>query len=116
MPNSTYGSRPNHTELFAVIVAGLGHILIELNSSLLVARYYNLAVSIVFLAYLVWRIRRSPEALRVWGFRIDNLGVAAVAQSKFLMIGIIFLIGFALVSNSPGLPRTFWLTIALYPI
>jgi hypothetical protein len=113
---NSYGSRPNYFELTAIILAGLGHIAVELNYSLSVATYYNVAVSIAFLLYVIWRVRTSPGTFRTWGFRYDNLASAAAAHSKFLVVGIIALVVFAMVTQSPGLPRTFWLTVALYPI
>ena len=111
-----YGSGPCYGELIAILLVGLVHILVELGFSGFAAGAYNVAVSVAFLAYLGWRIRRSPGVLRAWGFRTDNLLVASIAQFRFLAVGILALIAFALVTESPGLPRSFWLTVALYPV
>jgi membrane protease YdiL (CAAX protease family) len=54
--------------------------------------------------------------LRVWGFRTDNFREAALAQLRFLAVGIVVLLAYAVVTASPGLPSTFWLTVALYPL
>lgn len=111
-----YGTRPCYGELAAILLVGLGHIIVELGYSGTAATFYNLAVSIAFLGYLIWRIRRTPGVFRAWGFRSDNLIPAALAQLPFLAVGVVTLIGFAMVTESPGLPKTFWLTVALYPV
>lgn len=116
MQNDEYASRPCYGELFAILFAGLAHILIELGLSGYAASAYNVAVSIAFLVYLAWRIRRTPGVLRVWGFRTDNFRAASLAQLRFLAVGVVVLIAYAVVTASPGLPRTFWLTVALYPV
>ncbi len=116
MRDDGYGSRPCYGELAAILLVGLGHIIIELGYSRTAATFYNIAVSIAFLGYLIWRTRRTPGVFRAWGFRTDNLIPAALAQLRFLAVGVVTLIGFALVAESPGLPKTFWLTVALYPV
>jgi Type II CAAX prenyl endopeptidase Rce1-like len=116
MPTNQYGDQPCYGELAAIVLAGLGHIFVEVALSLPAAQVYNLSVSIVFLAYVVWRVRRSPQAIRVWGFRADNLLSAVKSQLPFLIAAIAGLVGFSIFTGSPGLPKTFWFTIALYPI
>lgn len=111
-----YGGSPCYGELVAITLAGLAHIIVELGLSKVAATAYNVGVSMVFLAYLIWRIRRSPAALRVWGFRADNLVPAMLAQCAFVTIGFVVLVGLAVFTDLPGLPRTFWLTVALYPV
>lgn len=116
MRDDGYGSRPCYGELAAILLVGLGHIIIEVGYSRTAATFYNIAISIAFLGYLIWRTRRTPGVLRAWGFRTDNLIPAALGQLRFLAVGVVTLIGFALVAESPGLPKTFWLTVALYPV
>jgi len=111
-----YGTRPCYGELAAILLVGLLHIVVELVYSAGAAIAYNIAVSIAFLAYLIWRIRRTPGVVRAWGFRTDNVKAATVAQLHFVAVGILALIAYAFVTKSPGLPRTFWLTVALYPV
>lgn len=111
-----YGSRPCYAELAAILLAGLAHIVIELSLSAVAATAYNVAVSLAFLAYLLWRLRSSPGALRVWGFRADNLLPAMRAQVGFAGLGAAALIGLAAFTELPGLPHTFWLTLVLYPV
>jgi membrane protease YdiL (CAAX protease family) len=111
-----YGARPNYGELTAILLAGLAHIVVELGISGVAATACNVAASIGFLAYLTWRIRRSPGALRVWGLRTDNLLAAMTAQFRFVAVGVMALAGLAIFTDLPGLPRTFWLTAALYPV
>jgi hypothetical protein len=67
----------------AVVAAGALHVVSELVLSWVVAASFNAVVSIAFLAYVVWRARRSPGALRAWGMRRDNLGPAFAAQLAF---------------------------------
>lgn len=111
-----YGTRPCYGELATILLVGILHIVVELAYSGSAAITYNIAVSIAFLAYLIWRIRQTPGVLRAWGFRTDNLKAATLAQLRFVAVGILALIAFAFVTKSPGLPRTFWLTVALYPV
>ena len=111
-----YGSRPSYGELVAILLLGLGHIVLEVSFSGTEAAIYNAVVSVSFLAYLAWRIRRTPGVMRIWGFRVDNLWPAFRAYLPFLGAAIATLVVFAVVTDSPGLPRTFWLTVALYPV
>ncbi|MEM7312338.1 MAG: CPBP family glutamic-type intramembrane protease [Planctomycetota bacterium] len=116
MSTDRYGDQPCFGELVAIVLIGLGHVIIEVAFTLQVAKFYNVAVSIAAVSYIVWRVRRSPNALRVWGFRTDNIGPAMRAQLPFLAVSIIGLIVFAVVTGSAGLPKTFWFTIVLYPV
>lgn len=116
MQDEEYGSRPCYGELVAIVLVGLLHIVVELGFSGVAATFYNVAASIAFLGYLVWRIRRIPGVFRAWGFRTDNLMPASLAQLRFFAVGVVALIIFALVTESSGLPRTFWFTAALYPV
>ena len=116
LSTDTYGSRPSYAELVAILCVGLGHLVIELGLSGVAATVYNVAVSLMFLAYLIWRILTTPGVLRTWGFRTDNLAPAALAYLPFVVLGVVALIVFAKVTGSPGLPETFWLTVALYPV
>jgi len=116
MAESHYGSRPCYGELIAVVMAGVGHIVIELLVNWEAGSVYNMAVSLSFLSYIIWRIRRTPGVMRIWGFRTDNLAEAFRAQFKFVVVGAVALGVFAVFLSPHGLPITFWLTLALYPI
>ena len=116
MHSNDYGSRPSYGELVAIVFAGAAHVLVELGSSPLVATVYNVAVSLAFVGYVGWRIRRTPNVLRIWGIRKDNLVPAALAQSGLVAVGVVGLVSYAAVVTSIALPNTFWLTIVLYPI
>ena len=111
-----YTSRPCYPELIAVILAGLLHVLLETLVSESSAIYFNGIVSIAFIAYLVWRGMRSKGVLRAWGMRRDNFWPALRAHLPFVIVSVIVVIGFGVVNNSLNLPRSFWFTIALYPI
>ena len=116
MAESDYGTRPCYGELIAVVLAGIGHIVIELVFNWEAGSVYNVAVSLSFLGYIIWRIRRTPGVMRIWGFRADNLAEAFIAQFKFVAVGVVALGIFAVFLSPHGLPVTFWLTLALYPI
>ena len=89
-----YASRPCYGELFAILLAGLVHILVEVRFSDAFARAYNAGVSIAFVVYLVWRIRRTPGVLRIWGFRRDNFWPALRAQAWFVAVGVLAVLNF----------------------
>ena len=108
--------RPRYGELVAVLLAGLGHVIVEIGSSELVARGYNAVVSIAFVAYVAWRIPRTPGVLRTWGLRRDNFFPALRAHLGFVAVGASGLIVFAGIAGSLALPHTFWVTLALYPV
>ena len=116
MSTDRYGDQPFYGELIAIVLIGLGHVIIEVAFTLQAAKFYNVAVSIAAITYIVWRVRRSPNALYVWGFRTDNFGPAIRSQLPFLALSIVGLIIFGVFTGSAGLPKTFWFTIALYPI
>ena len=111
-----YANRPCYPELIAVILAGLLHVLLETLVSESSAIYFNGIVSIAFIAYLVWRGMRSKGVLRAWGMRRDNFWPALRAHLPCVIVSVIVVIGFGVVNNSLNLPRSFWFTIALYPI
>ncbi|MCP3917232.1 MAG: hypothetical protein GY711_16920 [bacterium] len=75
-------------ELVSVVVAGALHVTTELATSLSVSRAYNGTACVVFLGYVVWRVRQDPSVLRTWGFRTDNLRQAGWAYAAFVGIGV----------------------------
>lgn len=113
---SDYGSRPCYGELAAVLLAGLGHVVLELGHSGTAATVYNVAVSLAFFGYLVWRVRSTPGVLRYWGFRRDNLAPALRAHAPFVVATTAALSVYAALTDYDGLPATFWLTVVLYPV
>jgi len=104
VPADGYANRPCYGELVAIVLSGLVHVLVELGFSSLVATGYNVSVSIAFLVYVVWRVRRTPGVLRVWGFRTDNFAPAARAQLWFVAVGVLTFIAFAVATKSPVMP------------
>ena len=116
MGSREYGTAPCYGELIAVLAAGLLHVVTELGLSESAAVVYNVAVSLGFAVYLVWRARRSRGALRAWGMRLDNFRPALLALGAFGIVGAAAIIGYGLVLGSVALPATFWLTLALYPV
>ena len=101
-----YATRPCYGELVTILLVGLVHILVEIGFSDLVAQVYNAGVSIAFLVYVAWRIRRTPGVLRIWGLRCDNFFSAAGAQLWFVAAAALALVVFA-VSQSLLLPSMF---------
>ena len=116
MAESGYGRGPNYPELVAIVLIGAGHILTELSFSATAAVVYNVAVSVGFLGYLFWRFVTVPEVSRRWGFRTDNIGAALKIHMPFVAAAIAGLAVFAVATAYDGLPVTFWLTVALYPV
>jgi membrane protease YdiL (CAAX protease family) len=116
MKRDEYASRPCFGELVAIILAGLGHVLAEIRFSESIAQLYNVGISIAFVVYLIWRIRRTTGVLRVWGMRRDNFWPALRVQLTFGAVGVLVLISFGAATESLALPGTFWMTVALYPI
>ncbi len=111
-----YADGPCYPELIAVVVVGALHVATEIFTSDSNARLYNAVVSVVFLGYLAWRVRRSKAAFRAWGMRTDNFLPALRAQLVFGAVGAVALLGFGVATGALLLPITFWLTVGLYPI
>lgn len=111
-----YPEGPRVGELVAVIAAGTAHVLTELLLSEAVAFGVSAAVSVAFLGYLAWRVRVTPGVVRAWGMRGDNFSEALRAHLPFVAAGAAALLMFGAASGSFGLPATFWLTLALYPM
>jgi hypothetical protein len=111
-----YGNGPCYPELVAIVVVGLLHVATELGSSDVTARLYNVVASIAFAIYVVWRVRRGKDVLRIWGMRRDNFWLAARAQLPFAVIAVLVLTGFGAATGALRLPESFWITLALYPI
>ncbi len=107
--------RPCYGELAAIVLAGTGHVLAELLVSPAMGNFYNIGASIVFVGYLVWRLRRTPEILGTWGMRRDNFRPALRAQLVFGAAAGLVLIGVGAALGPLSLPWTFWVTLGLYP-
>ncbi len=103
-------------ELVAIVLAGTGHVLAELLVSPATGNLYNIGVSIAFVGYLGWKVRRTPGILRTWGMRRDNFGLAIRTQLLFGLVGAGVLIGVGAALGPLSLPWTFWGTLCLYPI
>ena len=116
MESNEYRNRPCYGELWAIILAGLVHVLTEIGLSESIALFYSASISIAFVGYLLWRAMRTRGVLKTWGMRSDNFWPALRAQLAFGVVGVIVLVGVGAASGSLALPRTFWLTVALYPI
>jgi membrane protease YdiL (CAAX protease family) len=99
-----------------MLALGALHVLTELAFSEATAHGYNAAVSVAVIGYLVWRGRHSRGALRAWGMRRDNFAPALRAQLLFATAAAAALIGYGLATDSLYLPRSFWFTVALYPV
>jgi membrane protease YdiL (CAAX protease family) len=95
---------------------GALHVLTEVGFSESTAHWYNAAVAPLVIGYLLWRGRRSRGVLRAWGMRRDNFRPALRAQLGFAAAGALALIGYGLATDSLFLPRSFWFTVALYPL
>lgn len=111
-----YADGPCYPELVAIVLVGALHVATEILASDYTARLYNAIVSAVFVCYLVWRARRSKDAVRAWGMRTDNFWPALRAQLVFGAVGAAALLGFGVANGSLVLPKTFWLTVGLYPV
>ena len=111
-----YANRPCYPELVAILLAGFLHVVIELGFSVAAARLYNAVLSVVVVGYLVWRSRQSQSAVRAWGMRGDNFWPALRAQLIFGAVGALALIAFGVATAPLVLPKSFWLTVGLYPI
>ena len=111
-----YGDGPCYPELAAIILVGILHVVTELGSSPTIATLYNVIVSIAFVAYLIWRVRRSSGAVRAWGMRTDNFWPAFRLQLVFGAIGAAILVGYGIATGELFLPQTFWMTVGIYPI
>lgn len=111
-----YVNRACYPELVAILLVGLLHVVTELRFSESAAQRYNAVVSVVGLGYLIWRGRRSKGAMRAWGMRRDNFWPALRAQSIFGAACALALIAFGVATGSLALPKSFWLTVGIYPV
>lgn len=115
-PSNDYADRPCYPELIAIIIAGALHVASEVVLSLSVARIYNALASLCFLIYVGWRATHTKGVFTVWGMRRDNFGAALRAQLGVAAPAVLFFVGLGIVWGSFPLPKTFWLTLALYPV
>lgn len=114
--SASYADGPCVPELVAVLLAGTAHILTELLLSEPIAFGVSAVLSVAFLGYLVWRVRRTPHVLRLWGMRRDNFAPALIAHLAFVALGAVVLLGYGFAIDSLNFPPTFLVTVALYPI
>jgi len=112
----SYAGGPCHPELAAIALIGLTHIVLETTVSEAVALWFSGVAALVFVGYLLWRARGGAPVLRAWGVRRDNFWVALGAQLPIVVGGGVAILGYGLAVGSLGLPRGFWLTLALYPV
>jgi membrane protease YdiL (CAAX protease family) len=97
-------------------LAGLLHVVTELAFAEPVARAYNVVATLGFLVYLVLRARGTPGIARLWGMRRDNFVSALRAQSGFALVAAAAIVVYGLARGGLALPRSFWTTLALYPV
>jgi len=116
MNSDRYSSSPCYLELVSIITAGAIHVTAEVFFSEDTSRVCNAIISMIFVAYVVWRIRTSPGVVRTWGMRTDNFAPAIAAHLGFAAIGALALFGLAFNTGSVEIPTSFWVTVALYPI
>ena len=100
-------------ELTAVVATGGLHLLFE--SVLHAKAAFIVAAGIGWCSYLVWRVRREPEALEVWGLRGDNLAPAfrRAALASVPCAGFLLCLTAILDHQIPLIPLA-WM-LALYP-
>ena len=82
----------------------------------MVARLFNLGVTIAFLVYVAWRTRSTSHVLRIWGMQFSTFWPALRLQLVFGLPGMAVLIAWGIHSNLFPPPRTFWLAVMLYPL
>ena len=116
MNSDRYASRPCYWELVSIIAAGAIHVTAEVLFSEEASRFCNAGISLMFVGYVVWRVRASPGILRIWGMRTDNFAPAIVAHLGFAAFAALVLFGLALRTGSVEIPTSFWVTVGLYPI
>jgi hypothetical protein len=102
------------TEAGLVILTGLAHLVFE---TFLEAKIpFIIGAGLLWLGYLVWRLKTVPGLSREWGLRWDTARPAGLAC---LAVGLPVLIAMTIygfvVENLPP-PPTFWVILALYPI
>ncbi len=114
--SNDYANRPCYPELMAIIAAGCLHVAAEVALSLSVARVFNASASLCFLIYVVWRAIHTKGVFRVWGMRGDNFWTALCAQLSIAAPAVLVFVGLGFVWGSFPLPKTFWLTLGLYPV
>jgi membrane protease YdiL (CAAX protease family) len=107
---------PCYWELVSIIAAGAIHVTAEVVFSETTSRLCNAAISLVFVGYVVWRVRTSAGILRTWGMRTDNFAPAIVAHLGFAAFGALALFGLAATTGSVEIPASFWVAVGLYPI
>ena len=107
---------PNYIELFAILTFGAGHVITEILFDETIARLYNVVVAIGILGYVIWRLLSKKDQCRSWGMRLDNFTKAFRAHLSFAIPALIGMACYGLLFASLRLPRTFWLTVCLYPV
>ncbi|WP_420316050.1 type II CAAX prenyl endopeptidase Rce1 family protein [Ekhidna sp.] len=101
-------------EILAVVITSLGKFIFY---DLLNQRLIFIVIMFLFWSlYLIQKIKKSPETLKHWGFRIDNFKEVLSMVLPFGMISIIgcFVIGFS--QNSIFIHWHFIPIFLLYPL
>ena len=120
--NTTFASR---TELAAVLLTGIGHILLEVLSDGLRGaadtlnrpqQIYNLAACAGWGGYVLWRGIRSTELRRIWGLQKAHFRAALNPALLFAAPAALVLILYGVTTRRFPIPLTFWLVVALYPL
>jgi len=107
---------PHLGELALVVAAGALHVVLELAFSEATALKASAGIVAFVLGYLLWRVRRLPTILGVWGMRRDNFVACLTPHLAFTAIGALSLGFLGAALGSFPLPREFWLVLALYPL
>lgn len=112
-------------ELVAVVLSGLGHILLEVfsdglsgsNGSIVRPQHiFNIAAFMFWGVYLIWRLIRVRGLAAEWGFRRAGFIPALKAGCVFAIVGMIPLLVYGWIYSRFPLPVTFWLVMVLYPV
>lgn len=112
-------------ELFAIVVFGVAHVLIEVfsdgisgseGSIVRPQHIFNVAAFIAWGSYLLWRFASVPGITAEWGFRRDGFIPAVKAGGVFAVLALVPLLIYGAVNSRFPLPLTFWLVMILYSV
>lgn len=122
---SDSGAKTGMFELFAVLLCGAGHVLLEVISDGISGgtgsitrpqHYYNIAAFVSWAAYLLWRLFHVRGLSGEWGFRREGFLKAVKAGGIFASIAVVPLLVYGWIYSRLPLPTTFWLVLFLYPV
>ena len=123
--DASYKEAPCYPELVLALLTGIGHVAIEVTVDGLKGaadalgrpqHVYNFSVSVLWSAYILWRLFRTDGAREAWGSRAGGFSQSLKQGSIFAVLALVPLLVYGKFNSRLVLPPAFLLVLVIYPV